>query len=143
MSELPKYVDGPNPLETMRQFVETSEQRQADLLNLEKLLRPSSDDIIALPSRSITRTDGANISRLRPACFMDVIKMVSSHYEIDETKLVLSQRGIKNHPRDVALFLTRKEACLRVQEVAREFSISRTAESTAVSRLKKRMQAEA
>lgn len=137
VDELPKYFDGPNPMETMRQFVENSEPTQADSLNLEQLLRGSSDQIFAFSNGCTAVT-----SPLKPVSLREVVKIVSFQYNIDATIMLLSRRGIKNHPRDVALYLSRKEACMKINEVAKAFSISRTAASTVISRLNKRMQIE-
>lgn len=138
--ELPTYFSGPNRIASMRDYVEKPEITELDRLRLEEFLRSSSDSSID-PSRCIMPSGEVQTGRrLEPAQLSELIKVVSKHYGIDESNILCIQRGTKNHPRNVALYLARTEACLKVHEVAKEFSISRTAVSSALSRLERQLQ---
>ena len=142
MDELPNYFPGPNPIASMRDYVEAPELTNLDRQHLEEFLRPSSDGSLAA-SRCIMPPDEVHtVLRLEPAQLSDVVKVVSKHYGIDESNILCTQRGVKNHPRNLVLYFARSEACLKVHEVAKDFSISRTAVSSAVSRLERRLQIE-
>jgi hypothetical protein len=141
IEELPTYFSGPNHIAAMRVYVEDSEQTELDRLSLEELLKPSSDQGI-VANRCIMPPDEIHTPRLEPAKLNDVVKVVSTHYGVDGRNIFSTQRGVKNHARNVALYFARKEACLKVHEVAKDFSISRTAVSGAVSRLEKQLQNE-
>jgi hypothetical protein len=62
---------------------------------------------------------------------------------IDPRSLFAYQPGAKNNPRDVAVFLMRKEACMKMSDVADAFFLSRTSASSAMSRVRKRLPREA
>jgi len=140
--ELPLYFSGPNHLASMRKYVENPSLSELDQISLEKLLRPSSDDAISASRCIVPRAETLMIP-LKPAKLVDILEIMSIQFTVKVQSLLESRPGISNRPRDISLFLARSEACLNVCDIAKEFSISRTAASTVISRVEKQIKSDA
>jgi REP-associated tyrosine transposase len=141
--ELPNYFTGSNPLISMREFVEKSTKTKFDGISLEKFLKASYDEPLIASSRCITRPqEGLQKLRLEPAVIEEIIETVSRYYNVSERTLFTCTPGIKNHPRDIAIYLFREEALIKMSNIAKKFSIGRAAASSVVSRIKMRIQSE-
>lgn len=142
-NELPNYFAGANPLTSMRKFVEDSTKTKYDGISLEKFLKTSYDEPQIVSSRCITGPqESLQKFSLEPAAFKEIIKTVSRYYKVAEKSLFTCQPGVKNNPRDVAIYLAREEASIKMCDIARKFSIGRTAASNVFSRIKIRIQKE-
>ena len=51
-------------------------------------------------------------------------RAVCEYYGVDETKLLSSQRGVFNEPRNMAIFLTRRLTGERLEKIAGEFGMN-------------------
>jgi chromosomal replication initiation ATPase DnaA len=74
--------------------------------------------------------------------FEEIIETVSRYYNVSEKTLFTRTPGIKNHARDIAIYLFREEALIKMNNIAKKFSIGRAAVSIVVSRIKMRIQSE-
>ena len=139
--ELPNYFPGPNHLNAMREFVEKSTTSEYDEINLEKLLKGSCNDPIAVPSRCIGHPqEDLQKRHLKAAGIEQIIKAVTIYYQVTEQSLLECQPGKINIPRDIAIYLAHHGSCIRMCEIARKFSISRNSASSVISRIRKRKQ---
>lgn len=142
-NELPNYFPGPNPLTAMREFVEKSTNQEPDNIKFEKFLKASCDNSAGISNRCISHPQDQGMLQklsIKPESLKEVTKAVSIYYKVAEENIFECQPGKKNDPRDVAIYLARKELGIGTREIATKFSISRNSASSVLSKIRTNIQ---
>lgn len=80
-------------------------------------------DLVKSNCRELQCHDEIPQSRDLAPTIAEIRKTVCQCYEIDERNLERSKRGQVNEPRNVAVYLARKQCGLRLEEIGQEFGI--------------------
>ena len=71
---------------------------------------------------------------------IDIKQAVCAYYQIEETDLLMSRRGVENEARDFAMYMLRVIRSERLIKIAEEFNLSNySSVSTAIERIKRKM----
>ena len=71
---------------------------------------------------------------------IDIKQAVCAYYQIEETDLIMSRRGVENEARDFAMYMLRVIRSERLINIAEEFNLSNySSVSTAIERIKRKM----
>lgn len=139
--ELPNYFSGTD----WQSFVEIENQTKIDALSLETLFKPQHQKAqnSLTPSQCLNKPLVENSHYLLRPSLDDVINQVLAQYQTGREVLLISSRTVKNIPRDVCMFLAREEVCMRISDIAQTFKIRKAAASSAVSRIRSRIELDA
>ena len=134
VDDLPKYFSIAEQGKDMLAF--TEEDGIGALL---EPMRQEESENIFTSSRCLKRPVVDRSYYLAPASLAEIINVVMEHYGVGSDTLLSSRAKVRNIPRDVCMFLSRTEACMKILEIANAFKIRQAAASTAVSRIKRQM----
>jgi len=71
---------------------------------------------------------------------IDIKQAVCAYYQIEETDLLMSRRGVENEARDFAMYMLRVIRSERLTKIGEEFNLSNySSVSTAIERIKRKM----
>ena len=71
---------------------------------------------------------------------IDIKQAVCAYYQIEETDLLMSRRGVENEARDFAMYMLRVIRSERLIKIGEEFNLSNySSVSTAIERIKRKM----
>jgi len=102
----------------------------------------SEDFIHSIKKKFSKKQKEIEIPQSKKLCpeVIDIKKAVCAHYEIEESDLLKSQRGIENEPRDLAMYMLRMIRAERLTKIGEEFNLSNySSVSTAVERIRRKM----
>jgi len=143
VNELPTYFPGPHHLANLCSAVESDMETEIDKCKADELFthKPTGADGLPVPSRCISQTTilaNDDCAALQVG-LQEVIENVTNHYKIDKQSLLDFKPTVPNIPRDMCIFLARETANMKVNDIAAAFSLSRTAASSAIARIKNQL----